>query len=660
MKILDRYILSTYLKTFISVFTILMMIFILQSVWVYISELAGKDLELEVVFKFLLYVSPRIVVLVLPLTILLASIMVFGGFAENYEFAAMKSTGISLQRAMKSLSVFIVFLAVISFFFANSVIPLAEFNFYSLRRNIAKVKPAMIIAEGQFNQLGAINIKVAEKSGENGEFLKDVIIHQKKGSYNGNFTVIKSKTGEFISDESSDVLQLLLFDGNYYDEIQPADYTKRTKNRPQVKSTFEKYIINIDASQFNDVDFTKKESITKHTMLNVIDLNTAIDSLSTKRDKILTNFSNTMLKKTNQYALNLNYKAIELDSLTEAVDILKLYESRKKIQLIDLAINTVQNAKKDLKNKSKTMLNSQVNINKHIVAFHDKFALGLSCIILFFVGAPLGALIRKGGIGLPLIIAILIFLTYHFISLFAKNSSEDSSIDPVLAAWMSSLILLPFSIYLTSRATKDRALVDADSILIPLKKLVVSNADTQLSNDKQTSSEEIRELHTFENEKLINIVKNFRQYKHALNYKQSALAVLNSRGISELELKMSGDLTNLNYENAVQYYIDFKENSKLGLALNSICLVLGLGGLILNNNGFPVVGKTFTVIAVLVLIFFLIVLKKTIKNQSSFYDFLEVKFFNKAFILILIGMPIFYFYRKYFITKMEEDLNKIA
>ena len=180
MKILDRYILTTYLKTFFSVFTILMMIFILQSVWVYISELAGKDLEIEIVLKFLLYVSPRIVVLVLPLTILLASIMVFGGFSENYEFAAMKSTGISLQRAMKSLSVFIIFLAVISFFFANSVIPFAEFNFYSLRRNIAKVKPAMAIAEGQFNQLNDINIKVAEKSGENGEFLKDVIIHQKK------------------------------------------------------------------------------------------------------------------------------------------------------------------------------------------------------------------------------------------------------------------------------------------------------------------------------------------------------------------------------------------------------------------------------------------------------------------------------------------------
>lgn len=660
MKILDRYILSTYLKTFISVFTILMMIFILQSVWVYISELAGKELEIEIILKFLLYVSPRIVVLVLPLTILLASIMVFGGFAENYEFAAMKSTGISLQRAMKSLSVFIVFLAVISFFFANSVIPLAEFNFYSLRRNIAKVKPAMAIAEGQFNQLGNINIKVAEKSGENGEFLKDVIIHQKKGSYNGNFTVIKSKTGEFVSDETSNVLQLILFDGNYYDEIQSADYTKRTKNRPQVKSTFDKYIINIDASQFNDIDFSKKESITKHTMLNVVDLDTAIDSLYTKRGIQLTNFSKTMLKKTNQYALNLNYKTCELDSLTEVVDILNLFSDRKRIQLIELASSSVEKAKKDLKSKSRTMLISQVNINKHIVAFHDKFALGLSCIILFFVGAPLGALIRKGGIGLPLIIAILIFLTYHFISLFAKNSSEDSSIDPVLAAWLSSLILLPFSIYLTSRATKDRALVDVDSILIPLKQLVVSKSDTTLINNQITTSEEVAELDTYENDKLIDVVKNFRQHNRSLNYKQTALAVLNSRGISELELKMIGNLSNLNYESAAQHYIDFKENSKLGLALNIVTITLGLGGAILNNNEFPVIGKILTTIAIVSLIFFLIVFQKTISKQSDFYKLIEIKFFKKSFVSILLGMPLFYLYRMYFIKKMEEDLNKIA
>ena len=637
-----------------------MMIFILQSVWVYISELAGKDLELEVVIKFLIYVSPRIVVLVLPLTILLASIMVFGGFSENYEFAAMKSTGISLQRAMKSLSVFIVLLAVISFFFANSVIPFAEFNFYSLRRNIAKVKPAMAIAEGQFNQLNDINIKVAEKSGENGEFLRDVIIHQKKGNVRGNFTVIKANTGEFISDENSDILQLVLFDGNYYDEIQDKDYTRRTKNRPQVKSTFDKYIINIDVSQFNNVDFESKENITKHTMLNVTDLKTAIDSLNTNRSDILETFSETMLKRTTYHTLNLNYKLSELDSITETIDILKLYEESKSIQIIELALNTIKTAKNDLTSKSKTMLNTLVNVNKHVVALHDKFALGLSCIILFFVGAPLGALIRKGGIGLPLIIAILIFLTYHFIGLFAKNSSEDGSINPVLAAWLSSLILLPFSIYLTNRATKDRALIDFDSVLIPLKQLVASKSDSEIVNTQQLTSENTSKLESFDNEKLIDIVKNFRQYGLSLNYKQKALKILNSRDISELELKMSGNLSNQKYENALRLYIDFKEHSKLALVLNTLTILLGFGGLVLSNNEMPVMGKILSGIAVLCLLFFLIVFQKTISNQFNFYKLLSIKFLTNSFVFIILGIPLFVLYRPFFIKKMKEDLLKIS
>jgi len=660
LKLLDRYILTTYLKTFFSVFTILMMIFILQSVWVYISELAGKDLEIEVVMKFLIYVSPRIVVLVLPLTILLASIMVFGGFSENYEFAAMKSTGISLQRAMKSLSVFIVLLAVISFFFANSVIPFAEFNFYSLRRNIAKVKPAMAIAEGQFNQLNDINIKVAEKSGENGEFLRDVIIHQKKGNVRGNFTVIKANTGEFISDENSDILQLVLFNGNYYDEIQDKDYTRRTKNRPQVKSTFDKYIINIDVSQFNNVDFESKENITKHTMLNVTDLKTSIDSLNTNRSDILETFSETMLKRTTYHTLNLNYKLSKLDSITETIDILKLYEESKSIQIIELALNTIKTAKNDLTSKSKTMLNSLVNVNKHVVALHDKFALGLSCIILFFVGAPLGALIRKGGIGLPLIIAILIFLTYHFIGLFAKNSSEDGSINPVLAAWLSSLILLPFSIYLTNRATKDRALIDFDSVLIPLKQLVASKSDSEIVNTQQLTSENTSKLESFENEKLIDIVKNFRQFGLSLNYKQKALKILNLRDISELELKMSGNLSNQKYENALRLYIDFKEHSKLALVLNTLTILLGFGGLVLSNNGMPVMGKILSGIAVLFLLFFLIVFQKTISNQFNFYKLLSIKFLTNSFVFIILGIPLFVLYRPFFIKKMKEDLLKIS
>jgi lipopolysaccharide export system permease protein len=636
------------------------MIFLLQSVWVYISELAGKELEIEIIFKFLVYVSPRIVVLVLPLTILLASIMVFGGFSENYEFAAMKSTGISLQRAMKSLSIFIVLLAVLSFFFANSVIPLAEFNFFNLRRNIAKVKPAMAIAEGQFNQLNDINIKVAEKSGDNGQYLKDVIIHQKKGGVTGNYTVIKSNTGEFISNESSNVLQLVLIDGNYYDEIQAADYTKRTKNKPQVKSTFEKYYINIDLSKFNDIDFESQDKVTKHTMLNVIDLNTALDSLHKSRDILFTNFSKKMLQRSNQPSLNLNYKITEKDSISKNLDILKLFNEVKALQLIDISKNSVKTAKKDLKVKAKRMLLSQVNINKHIVALHDKFALGLSCIILFFVGAPLGALIRKGGIGLPLIIAILIFLTYHFISIFAKNSSEDSSLDPVLASWLSSLILLPFSIYLTNRATKDRALIDFDSILIPLKSLVTSSNDTELSGTLPISTAKISKLKDFDNTQLIEIIKEYRHLGHSLKYRNSALQTLNERGVSELELKMGGHLTNPTYETALRFYIDFKENSKLALVFNLLTLFTGFTGSVLNNNGLDSLGSLLVGVAIVSLIFYLIIFQKSIINQSHFYKIIAVNFFKKMVALTLLGLPLFYFYRSYFIRKMEEELLKIT
>lgn len=472
MKILDRYILSTYLKSFFSVFTILMLIFLLQSIWVYISELAGKDLDIIIVVKFLIYVSPRLVLLVLPLTILLVSIMVFGNFAERYEFAAMKSTGISLQRAMRSVGVFIILLAVISFFFANNIIPIAEYNFFNLRRNIAKVKPAIAVAEGQFNQLKDINIKVSKKSGKNGEFLEDVIIHQKKPNSFGNFTVIKSRTGKFISNADSEILQLILYNGNYYDELQPANYQKRTKNRPQIKSSFDKYLINIDVSDFNNIDFDIKDASSRYNMLGINDLNKTIDSLKKNYINSANEFTNKILADN---SINRSQKKYKFDKIETFPDLLTLFSDVKTLSLINYSSNSIKNTKSILNIKSKSNLMARKNIKKHIIALHDKFTIGLMCVVLFFIGAPLGALIRKGGVGTPMIIAILIFLSYHFISIFAKNSSEDSSLNPIFATWLAGLIMLPFSIYLTKRATNDRALFDLNTILIQLKKIIAKS-----------------------------------------------------------------------------------------------------------------------------------------------------------------------------------------
>jgi lipopolysaccharide export system permease protein len=637
-----------------------MFIFLLQSVWVYISELAGKDLEFDVILKFLLYVSPRIVVLVLPLTVLLVSIMVFGNFAENYEFAAMKSTGISLQRAMKSLSIFIVLLSIISFFFANNVIPLAEYNFYNLRQNIARVKPAMIVAEGQFNQIQDINIKVAKKSGENGEFLEDVIIHQKKGNASGNYTVIKSKTGEFYSDESSDLVQLILYDGNYYDEIQSANYQKRTKNRPQVKSTFERYVINIDVSKFNDIDFDKKNTNTRYNMLGVAELNTTIDSLYETKSKTIDEFSKNMMVRSQQTNLNLNYTYNQKDSVAAVPkNIIDLFTKKKAVQLYNLAITAANSAQDDIKVKAKSLSISTTNINKHIVALHDKFALGLMCIILFFVGAPLGALIRKGGIGLPLVIAILIFLTYHFISIFAKNSSEDNSLDPVFATWLAGLIMLPFSIYLTSRATKDRALLDLDSFLIPLKQKLVK---TSIISDSDHKNETIdtKNIDRFENDKLIDLVKNNRHYGLSITHKTNALQLLEQRGITELELKLSGNLSNESFESGVRHMQDYHENATLANYAHLTLLIFGIGGLILNNNGLPTVGKILVTIGIFSVLLFLVLFTKVLKNQSEFYKILKKKFMTHNVVFIILALPLFFLYRLYFNKKMNEDLTKIS
>ena len=449
-----------------------MLIFLLQSVWLYIAELAGKDLELDIILKFLIYVSPRLVILVLPLTILLSSIMVFGSLSENYEFAAMKASGISLQRSMRSLIFFTFILGIITFFFSNNVAPIAEYNFHNLRKNISKVKPSMAIAEGQFSQIGDYNIKVENKFGNDGKLLDKVIIHQKKNKP-GNFTVIKSKTGEIVSSEGSNILQLKLYDGNYYDEIISEDYSKKIK-KPFVKSYFEEYLINIDIASLNEVDFNEEDDINRHSMMKVNELKTTIDSLKEKKIEDIAVVSSKMFNRSNFKTINHNLNPNE-DINYENENFLNLFQPKKQKQLYDLAISSVKSTISIVKSNKTIQSFRKENLNKHIMTMHDKFSLGFACIILFFIGAPLGTIIRKGGYGLPLVISILLFLAYHFLGIFSKNLAEDSSINPILASWLSTLIMLPFSIYLTYRATNDKSVFNFGDILVSLYKKIKNN-----------------------------------------------------------------------------------------------------------------------------------------------------------------------------------------
>ena len=475
MKILDRYILTSYLKTFFSVFIILMFIFVLQTIWLYIGELAGKDLDFIIILKFLLYFSPKLVPLVIPLTILLTSIMTFGSFAENYEFAAMKSAGISLQRAMRSLTIFIILVSITAFFFANNVIPAAEYKSINLRKNIAQLKPAMVISEGVFNDLGQINIKVEEKSGDNGQFLKNVIIHKKSGNRSGNYTVIKATEGELAGGTESNVLSLILKDGNYYDEIISTSPSARTK-KPFAKSYFEEYMINMDLSGFNDVDLDEENYSNSSNMLKASELRQTIDSFSNSYNEEVENLSRNLYNRTGLRNLSAEDNVsdtVRSDTVKiEENDLLALYEPFRASQIINLALGNVNGAVATVDSKKAELEMASKRLNKFEIALHEKYVLAVACIVLFFVGAPLGAIIRKGGMGLPMVTAILLFLTYHFIGIFAKNSAEDGTISPFWATWLSTLIMLPFGVLLTYRATTDQGLFSFGSLFEPLKKML--------------------------------------------------------------------------------------------------------------------------------------------------------------------------------------------
>lgn len=476
MKILDKYLLKTFLITFASVFVILFFIFILQTVWLFIAELAGKDLDLILILKFLMYSMPNVVPLVLPLSILLSSIMTFGDLSENYEFAAMKSSGVSLQRAMKSLIVFICILSIAAFTFANNVIPYASYKFISFRQNIAQVKPAMAVAEGQFSEVGPFNIKVEKKSGDKGNELSGVTIHKKNLNRGGITNVIKAEKGRLLSSEDSNILQLILFDGYQYEDVIPKKYEEQ-KKIPFAKSAFKKYTMNLDLTQLNKGDAEETITLGTNSMLNITELSYTLDSLNLNYKKEVVSFAENIhsrvgidnilvtnqVQKVNDSAQKIVLKTKILDSL------LGDFSNVEKSRFLEMAINTITSTNFSIQGSKAELFNKRKNINNHYIAIHEKFVMGYACLLMFFIGAPLGAIIRKGGLGLPIVFAVLIFITFHFTNTFGKKIAQEDGLTPFLGVWMSSIILTPFALLLTYRATNDIGLINMDVILTPIQ-----------------------------------------------------------------------------------------------------------------------------------------------------------------------------------------------
>ena len=471
MKIIDKYILKTFLITFTVVFVILFFIFILQTVWLLIGELAGKDLDIFMVVKFIVFSMPRLVPLVLPLSILLASIMCFGDLSENYELAAMKSAGISLRRSLQPLFYLIVIFSIAAFIFANSVIPYAEYKFINFRKNIAQSKPALAIAEGQFSDVGIYNIKVNKKSGENGENLTGITIHKKSDVGDGSRIIIKAKKGKLVSSEGSNTLQMILNDGNYYEDILPKNYEDRPK-MPFVKTAFKKNIITIDISEFNKIDVDNENITNTNSMLTSSELQYTIDSLQKNYKVDVTAFTDNMnqrvgLQKSTQAAVKIKKNNTKFNP-----NLLNYFNTKQQLDILNLSHSNLESVKYSIESSNTEFKLKQININGHLIALNDKFVIAFACFLMFFIGAPLGAIIRKGGLGLPVVFAMLIFISFHFANTFGKKLAEEGELPPFLGAWMSSLLLTPLAILLTYRATNDIGLINLDVILAPIQQFI--------------------------------------------------------------------------------------------------------------------------------------------------------------------------------------------
>ena len=452
MTLIDRYILTSFLKKFIPAFLIIFFIFVIQTFWLYFDELAGKGLGGWVIFKFFLYFSPMIILNVIPLATLLAGIMTYGSLSEKSEFTAMKSMGISLIKSMKYTLIFIVFIAIAAFVFANTVVPYGNYKFSNLRRKIGLKKPSVAIKQGVFTDMQNFNIYVREKYGKEKNKLKEIVIHQKVNGIPQK-TII-AKNGIFRSDSINQLIQLELKNGYFYEELSREEKnSKRRKESPAMKTKFDKHIINIDISSFNNVDFNKTSG-SGNPKLNFLEINRKLDTIKKNITQTKKSVAKEILMR-NSIKKYTGFKKSDYENLSRFLKDTSLFTSTDLVEIYSRAANKAETMKMFAKRKV-SQLNSQSHQqNKYTLAFFEKFSFPISIIIMFFVGIPLGAIIKKGGYSYSIVVGIIIFLIYYMLNMFGKNSGEEGKIPAALAPWLSTLVLLPLGIYLTVKANKD-------------------------------------------------------------------------------------------------------------------------------------------------------------------------------------------------------------
>ena len=460
IKKLDGYVIKTFFGPFIFIFSVLFFIFVVNIIWIRLSQFTGKGLSYWEILRLLSYLSAIVVQLVLPLTILLSSIMTFGDFGERYELAAMKAAGISLTRIMLPLFFVSVIFSMFLFLFSNNVIPDFQRKAKNMLYNIAATKPALNFTPGQFiQQIPGYSVKFDKITGENGENLEGVFIHKMANSYENQQSIVAEK-GKFVQADNRNYLKLVLFNGHIFeDNIGNVDYSQRLK-QPDQAIKFDTLV-----SHFNISDIINKaieaEKITDdYSFQNFIELNSTIKVAKKENDVVLGNIASELINQTNGFVSYIDKtKPKKMLLPTPKIDTMK---QKKKMELLYSAYNKIESVKQLNINKVEQIQGLHAYFSRIIIYQQRIFAYSVTCLIFFLIGSSLGSIIRKGGLGLPVVIAIVVFIIFYVLNLSVENMAWSGKMDPYLAAWLPNMVLFPFGAWLTYKALTDSQLFDIE------------------------------------------------------------------------------------------------------------------------------------------------------------------------------------------------------
>ncbi|MCC8088566.1 MAG: LptF/LptG family permease [Rikenellaceae bacterium] len=469
MKTVHKLILKSYLGPMFLTFFIVMFVLLMNFMWRYIDELVGKGLQFSVILELMMYVSGTIIPTALPLATLLAAIMTLGGLGENYELLALKAAGISLPRILRPLIVVVSLVAIGSFFVANNYVPYSQKKMYGIINDIRKQKQTIEFKDGIFfNSIDDMSIRIEKQHAKTG-LLENVLIYDNRKT-NGDMTTTIADSGYIRISDDKKYLLVTLYHGETYEESRNVTWNKMSSLRHHI---FDRQDGVIPLEGFS-MERSDTSGLSSSKTKNIKELTVDIDSIQNLVDQSLSTFNNRFLANSVfTYNKELAYDSLDRNErhIINVMDSIPLLNRDNMAKVVDNALKIATNARSYTNFDEESTKNNISQLYRYQIEWHRMLALPVSIMIFFLIGAPLGAIIRKGGMGMPIVISVIFFVVYYIISITGEKMAREGALDSFRGMWLATFILTPIAVFLTYKATNDSNLFNAEWYLNKYKKI---------------------------------------------------------------------------------------------------------------------------------------------------------------------------------------------